>query len=573
MLFTSDEQFFYINFEKWNKRFHQDLKINSFDLTGRTQYKNMNTKSRSGQANFVNTFTEFMEYVERTDKENHKQNYDLIMNYLYSAKVILDKSIGDFLKSEKTSEDYEKYEEDLYGVIENLLVVKNSAGIYLRSTIVKLLRDMINEKYSKYGDNLGAQNVMEAKITNPELYVGDELMIDLYVFGYIQRLMIPFVSHWMNIFKEDRDKNESDDPLNTVLVRIWTRVLSLSFSKANRERIENKIIKKISATVTLREMRNPQFFRLWSLQGFDKNNMTLIAYEDFMFRSLFKIILSDSEKSKGLGFIDGVISNRVNLIFGDKIKEGESVQTLLENRSSNPDNLRRVENETLSQQEEMSYLDRGLDEFIADDKIESLFRNDDGIYNALRERTIHQVLFSDGPMSLLRRLDLSKDDILKEEGLNFNKTVLHTYMMNIILGSVMDLSLLQAGIKSKEYIRAMIYIYSYLEKNNYDSLLTVLKNSDLSEVTKYVSSSKTESLSMNIKESQLHNILKQIYSSQLLFSDKDRIFDYVIRICSSVGENQLKIYFTDVDDKVTEERINLLDLAKDLMRLIISFSR
>ena len=570
MLFTSDQQFFYMNFEKWNSRFMQDNKINAFDLTGRTQYKNMNVKNKgTTNPNFVTTYNEFMSYVDDSDKANNKQNYNLIMNYLYSAKVMLDKHIATFLSSPKTSEDYEEYEKNLYSVFERLLIVKNSAGTHLRSTFIKLLREMISKKYSEYGDNL-----KDVKVVNPELYIGDELMIDLYVFGYIQRLLIPFISHWISVFKDGRDKNDNDDPLNVVLVRVWTTVLDLSFSKSNRQRIENKIKKKIIAVVIVKEMRNPQFFRLWSRQGFDKNNMMLICYEDFMFRSLFKIVLSDNEKSKGLGFIDGVISNRVNLIFGDRIKEGESIKVLLSNISNNSDTNRRTSSETDSNDNdsEYEYIDRGIDEFVVDDKIESLFRLDDGIFDALRTKTIDQVINSRGPMSLMHKLYLDDSDILQGE-FSFNKTRLHNYVMNIVVGSIMDLSLIQSGIKAKEFNKSMLYIYSYLKKNKYDSLLSVLMNSDLAEITKFVSSAKTEQLELNMKDTQLHLILRQIYSSQLSFSDRDKIFDYVVKICGGVGENQLKRYISDVDEKYSEEKINLLDLAKDLMRLIISFSR
>jgi len=548
----------------------QDNKINAFDLTGRTQYKNMNVKNKgTTNPNFVTTYNEFMSYVDDSDKANNKQNYNLIMNYLYSAKVMLDKHIATFLSSPKTSEDYEEYEKNLYSVFERLLIVKNSAGTHLRSTFIKLLREMISKKYSEYGDNL-----KDVKVVNPELYIGDELMIDLYVFGYIQRLLIPFISHWISVFKDGRDKNDNDDPLNVVLVRVWTTVLDLSFSKSNRQRIENKIKKKIIAVVIVKEMRNPQFFRLWSRQGFDKNNMMLICYEDFMFRSLFKIVLSDNEKSKGLGFIDGVISNRVNLIFGDRIKEGESIKVLLSNISNNSDTNRRTSSETDSNDNdsEYEYIDRGIDEFVVDDKIESLFRLDDGIFDALRTKTIDQVINSRGPMSLMHKLYLDDSDILQGE-FSFNKTRLHNYVMNIVVGSIMDLSLIQSGIKAKEFNKSMLYIYSYLKKNKYDSLLSVLMNSDLAEITKFVSSAKTEQLELNMKDTQLHLILRQIYSSQLSFSDRDKIFDYVVKICGGVGENQLKRYISDVDEKYSEEKINLLDLAKDLMRLIISFSR
>jgi hypothetical protein len=559
-----------MNFEKWNSRFVQDNKINAFDLTGRTQYKNMNVKNKdTSNPNFVTTYTEFMNFVRESDRVNNKQNYNLIMNYLYSAKVSLDKHISTFLNSPKNSEDYEEYEKNLYEVFERLLIVKNSAGIHLRSTFIKLLREMITEKYTEYGDKL-----KDVKVVNPELYIGDELMIDIYVFGYIQRLLIPFVSHWISVFKEGRDKNDNDDPLNIVLVRLWTSALNLSFSKSNRQRIENKIKKKIIAVVVVKEMRNPQFFRLWSRQGFDKNNMMLICYEDFMFRSLFKIVLSNNEKSKGLGFIDGVISNRVNLIFGDRIKDGESIKVLLSNISTNSDTSRRTSSETDANDNdsEYEYIDRGIDEFVVDDKVESLFRLDDGIFDALRSKTIEQVINGRGPMSLMHKLYLNDSDIL-EENYTFNKTRLHNYVMNIVVGSVMDLSLIQSGIKAKEFNRSMLYIYSYLRKNKYNSLLNVLMNSDLAEITKFVSTSKTEQLELNMKDTQLHLILRQIYSSQLSFTDRDKIFDYVVKICGGVGENQLRRYITDVDDKYSEEKINLLDLAKDLMRLIISFSR
>ena len=570
MLFTNDADFFYINFEKWNNRFIQDAHINSFNLTGRTQYKNMNNNKvkKGNRANFVSTYFELMEYIQEKDKEKKTENYNLVMNYFYSAKVYLDKAISNFTVSDKLAEDYETYEEELYKIFERLLVVKNSAGINLRSTIVKLLREMITEKYKEYGDNLKTPNVV-----NPELYVSDELMIDLYIFGYIQRLLIPFVSHWIDTFKDKRDKVDSDDPLNVVLTRIWTYVLDLTFSKTRKERIENKIQKKITAVVTLREMRNPQFFKLWSRQGFDKNNMMLMAYEDFMFKALFKIILSPNERSKGLGFIDGVINNRVNLIFGDRIKEGESIQVILENKGSG-DTRRRTDSETSHYDEdsEYEYVDRGIDEFRTDDRVESLFRLDDGIFDSLRSETINQVLYSDGKHSLKQKLGITDEDLEGYEQHNYSRTRLHTYVMNIVLGSIMDLSLLQSGIKSREYEQSMIFIYSYLKKHKYHTLLEVLENSDLSEVTKFISNSKTEQLSMNIKESQLHRIIKQLYSEQLTFSDKDRVFDYVIRICGSVGENQLKRYISDVEEKVKEERISLIDLAKDLMKLIISFS-
>ena len=570
MLFTNDADFFYINFEKWNNRFIQDAHINSFNLTGRTQYKNMNNNKvkKGNRANFVSTYFELMEYIQEKDKEKKTENYNLVMNYFYSAKVYLDKAISNFTVSDKLAEDYETYEEELYKIFERLLVVKNSAGINLRSTIVKLLREMITEKYKEYGDNLKTPNVV-----NPELYVSDELMIDLYIFGYIQRLLIPFVSHWIDTFKDKRDKVDSDDPLNVVLTRIWTYVLDLTFSKTRKERIENKIQKKITAVVTLREMRNPQFFKLWSRQGFDKNNMMLMAYEDFMFKALFKIVLSPNERSKGLGFIDGVINNRVNLIFGDRIKEGESIQVILENKGSG-DNRRRIDSETSHYDEdsEYEYIDRGIDEFRADDRVESLFRLDDGIFDSLRSETINQVLYSNGKHSLKQKLGITDEDLEGYEQHNYSRTRLHTYVMNIVLGSVMDLSLLQSGIKSREYEQSMIFIYSYLKKHKYHTLLEVLENSDLSEVTKFISNSKTEQLSMNIKETQLHRIIKQLYSEQLTFSDKDRVFDYVIRICGSVGENQLKRYISDVEEKVKEERISLIDLAKDLMKLIISFS-
>lgn len=570
MLFTNDADFFYINFEKWNNRFIQDAHINSFNLTGRTQYKNMNNNKvkKGNRANYVSTYLELMEYIQEKDKEKKTENYNLVMNYFYSAKVYLDKAISDFTISDKLTEDYETYEKELYKIFERLLVVKNSAGINLRSTIVKLLREMITEKYKEYGDNLKTPNVV-----NPELYVSDELMIDLYIFGYIQRLLIPFVSHWIDTFKDKRDKVDSDDPLNVVLTRIWTYVLDLTFSKTRKERIENKIQKKITAVVTLREMRNPQFFKLWSRQGFDKNNMMLMAYEDFMFKALFKIILSPNERSKGLGFIDGVINNRVNLIFGDRIKEGESIQVILENKGSG-DNRRRADAETSHNDEdsEYEYVDRGVDEFRTDDRVESLFRLDDGIFDSLRSETINQVLYSDGKHSLRHKLRITDEDLEGYEQYNYSRTRLHTYVMNIVLGSIMDLSLLQSGIKSREYEQSMIFIYSYLKKHKYHTLLEVLENSDLSEVTKFISNSKTEQLAMNIKETQLHRIIKQLYSEQLTFSDKDRVFDYVLRICGSVGENQLKRYISDVEEKVKEERISLIDLAKDLMKLIISFS-
>lgn len=570
MLFTNDADFFYINFEKWNNRFIQDAHINSFNLTGRTQYKNMNNNKvkKGNRANYVSTYLELMEYIQEKDKEKKTENYNLVMNYFYSAKVYLDKAISNFTVSDKLTEDYETYEKDLYRIFERLLVVKNSAGINLRSTIVKLLREMITEKYKEYGDNLKTPNVV-----NPELYVSDELMIDLYIFGYIQRLLIPFVSHWIDTFKDKRDKVDSDDPLNVVLTRIWTYVLDLTFSKTRKERIENKIQKKITAVVTLREMRNPQFFKLWSRQGFDKNNMMLMAYEDFMFKALFKIILSPNERSKGLGFIDGVINNRVNLIFGDRIKEGESIQVILENKGSG-DTRRRIDSETSHNDEdsEYEYVDRGIDEFRTDDRVESLFRLDDGIFDSLRSETINQVLYSNGKHSLRHKLRITDEDLEGYEQYNYSRTRLHTYVMNIILGSIMDLSLLQSGIKSREYEQSMIFIYSYLNKHKYHTLLEVLENSDLSEVTKFISNSKTEQLAMNIKETQLHRIIKQLYSEQLTFSDKDRVFDYVLRICGSVGENQLKRYISDVEEKVKEERISLIDLAKDLMKLIISFS-
>lgn len=570
MLFTNDADFFYINFEKWNNRFIQDAHINSFNLTGRTQYKNMNNNKvkKGNRANYVSTYLELMEYIQEKDKEKKTENYNLVMNYFYSAKVYLDKAISDFTVSDKLTEDYETYEKDLYRIFERLLVVKNSAGINLRSTIVKLLREMITEKYKEYGDNLKTPNVV-----NPELYVSDELMIDLYIFGYIQRLLIPFVSHWIDTFKDKRDKVDSDDPLNVVLTRIWTYVLDLTFSKTRKERIENKIQKKITAVVTLREMRNPQFFKLWSRQGFDKNNMMLMAYEDFMFKALFKIILSPNERSKGLGFIDGVINNRVNLIFGDRIKEGESIQVILENKGSG-DTRRRIDSETSHNDEdsEYEYVDRGIDEFRTDDRVESLFRLDDGIFDSLRSETINQVLYSNGKHSLRHKLRITDEDLEGYEQYNYSRTRLHTYVMNIVLGSIMDLSLLQSGIKSREYEQSMIFIYSYLKKHKYHTLLEVLENSDLSEVTKFISNSKTEQLAMNIKETQLHRIIKQLYSEQLTFSDKDRVFDYVLRICGSVGENQLKRYISDVEEKVKEERISLIDLAKDLMKLIISFS-
>ena len=570
MLFTNDADFFYINFEKWNNRFIQDAHINSFNLTGRTQYKNMNNNKvkKGNRANYVSTYFELMEYIQEKDKEKKTENYNLVMNYLYSAKVYLDKAISDFTVSDKLAEDYENYEIELYKIFERLLVVKNSAGINLRSTIVKLLREMITEKYKEYGDNLKTPNVV-----NPELYVSDELMLDLYIFGYIQRLLIPFVSHWIDTFKDKRDKVDSDDPLNVVLTRIWTNVLDLTFSKTRKERIENKIQKKITAVVTLREMRNPHFFKLWSRQGFDKNNMMLMTYEDFMFKALFKIVLSPNERSKGLGFIDGVINNRVNLIFGDRIKEGESIQVILENKGSG-DTRRRIDSETshIDEDSEYEYVDRGIDEFRTDDRVESLFRLDDGIFNSLRSETINQVLYSDGKHSLRHKLRITDEDLEGYDQYNYSRTRLHTYVMNIVLGSIMDLSLLQSGIKSREYEQAMIFIYSYLNKHKYHTLLEVLENSDLSEVTKFISNSKTEQLSMNIKETQLHRIIKQLYSEQLTFSDKDRVFDYVIRICGSVGENQLKRYISDVEEKVKEERISLIDLAKDLMKLIISFS-
>jgi hypothetical protein len=570
MLFTSDQQFFYMNFEKWNTRFMQDTKTNAFDLTGRTQYKNMNVKNKdTNNPNFVSTYNEFIGYVREKDQADNKQNFNLIMNYIYSSKVTLDKHISVFLSSPKSSDDYEQYERNLHEVFERLLIVKNSAGTPLRSTFIKLLREMITEKYNEYGDKL-----KDVKVVNPELYIGDELMIDIYVFGYIQRLLIPFISHWISVFKDGRDKNDNDDPLNIVLVRLWSAIMNLSFSKSNRQRIENKIKKKIIAVVVVKEMRNPQFFRLWSRQGFDKNNMMLICYEDFMFRSLFKIVLSNTEKSKGLGFIDGVISNRVNLIFGDRIKDGESIKVLLSNISSNSDTMRRTSGETDSNDNdaEYEYIDRGIDEFVVDDKVESLFRLDDGIFDALRSKTIDQVINSRGPMSLMSKLYLEESDLLQGE-YNFNKTRLHNYVMNIVVGSVMDLSLIQSGIKAREFNKAMLYIYSYLRKNRYSSLLSVLMNSDLSEITKFVSTAKTDQLELNIKDTQIHLILKQIYSSQLSFSDRDKIFEYVVKICGGVGENQLRRYISDVDDKYSEEKINLLDLATDLMRLIISFSR
>jgi hypothetical protein len=548
----------------------QDTKTNAFDLTGRTQYKNMNVKNKdTNNPNFVSTYNEFIGYVREKDQADNKQNFNLIMNYIYSSKVTLDKHISVFLSSPKSSDDYEQYERNLHEVFERLLIVKNSAGTPLRSTFIKLLREMITEKYNEYGDKL-----KDVKVVNPELYIGDELMIDIYVFGYIQRLLIPFISHWISVFKDGRDKNDNDDPLNIVLVRLWSAIMNLSFSKSNRQRIENKIKKKIIAVVVVKEMRNPQFFRLWSRQGFDKNNMMLICYEDFMFRSLFKIVLSNTEKSKGLGFIDGVISNRVNLIFGDRIKDGESIKVLLSNISSNSDTMRRTSGETDSNDNdaEYEYIDRGIDEFVVDDKVESLFRLDDGIFDALRSKTIDQVINSRGPMSLMSKLYLEESDLLQGE-YNFNKTRLHNYVMNIVVGSVMDLSLIQSGIKAREFNKAMLYIYSYLRKNRYSSLLSVLMNSDLSEITKFVSTAKTDQLELNIKDTQIHLILKQIYSSQLSFSDRDKIFEYVVKICGGVGENQLRRYISDVDDKYSEEKINLLDLATDLMRLIISFSR
>lgn len=471
MLFTNDADFFYINFEKWNNRFIQDAHINSFNLTGRTQYKNMNNNKvkKGNRANFVSTYFELMEYIKEKDKEKNTENYNLVMNYFYSAKVYLDKAISDFTISDKLTEDYETYEKDLYKIFERLLVVKNSAGINLRSTIVKLLREMITEKYKEYGDNLKTPNVV-----NPELYVSDELMIDLYIFGYIQRLLIPFVSHWIDTFKDKRDKVDSDDPLNVVLTRIWTYVLDLTFSKTRKERIENKIQKKITAVVTLREMRNPHFFKLWSRQGFDKNNMMLMAYEDFMFKALFKIVLSPNERSKGLGFIDGVINNRVNLIFGDRIKEGESIQVILENKGSG-DTRRRIDSETshIDEDSEYEYVDRGIDEFRTDDRVESLFRLDDGIFNSLRSETINQVLYSDGKHSLRHKLRITDEDLEGYDQYNYSRTRLHTYVMNIVLGSIMDLSLLQSGIKSREYEQAMIFIYSYLNKHKYHTLLEV----------------------------------------------------------------------------------------------------
>jgi hypothetical protein len=548
----------------------QDTKTNAFDLTGRTQYKNMNVKNKdTNNPNFVSTYNEFIGYVREKDQADNKQNFNLIMNYIYSSKVTLDKHISVFLSSPKSSDDYEQYERNLHEVFERLLIVKNSAGTPLRSTFIKLLREMITEKYNEYGDKL-----KDVKVVNPELYIGDELMIDIYVFGYIQRLLIPFISHWISVFKDGRDKNDNDDPLNIVLVRLWSAIMNLSFSKSNRQRIENKIKKKIIAVVVVKEMRNPQFFRLWSRQGFDKNNMMLICYEDFMFRSLFKIVLSNTEKSKGLGFIDGVISNRVNLIFGDRIKDGESIKVLLSNISSNSDTMRRTSGETDSNDNdaEYEYIDRGIDEFVVDDKVESLFRLDDGIFDALRSKTIDQVINSRGPMSLMSKLYLEESDLLQGE-YNSNKTRLHNYVMNIVVGSVMDLSLIQSGIKAREFNKAMLYIYSYLRKNRYSSLLSVLMNSDLSEITKFVSTAKTDQLELNIKDTQIHLILKQIYSSQLSFSDRDKIFEYVVKICGGVGENQLRRYISDVDDKYSEEKINLLDLATDLMRLIISFSR
>ena len=116
---------------------------------------------------------------------------------------------------------------------------------------------MITEKYKEYGDNLKTPNVV-----NPELYVSDELMIDLYIFGYIQRLLIPFVSHWIDTFKDKRDKVDSDDPLNVVLTRIWTYVLDLTFSKTRKERIENKIQKEDNSGSYIKRNEKPTVLQI-----------------------------------------------------------------------------------------------------------------------------------------------------------------------------------------------------------------------------------------------------------------------------------------------------------------------
>ena len=115
--------FFYINFEKWNNRFIQDAHINSFNLTGRTQYKNMNNNKvkKGNRANYVSTYFELMEYIQEKDKEKKTENYNLVMNYFYSAKVYLDKAISDFTISDKLTEDYETYEKELYKIFERLL--------------------------------------------------------------------------------------------------------------------------------------------------------------------------------------------------------------------------------------------------------------------------------------------------------------------------------------------------------------------------------------------------------------------------------------------------------------------
>ena len=78
------------------------------------------------------------------------------------------------------------------------------------------------------------------------------------------------------------------------------------------------------------------------------------------------------------------------------------------------------------------------------------------------------------------------------------------------------------------------------------------RNSDLSEITKYVSSSKTDQLELNIKDTQLHNILRQIYQH---FSDR---YNYVVKICGGVGEKSTR----DTFRMWMKNRKDKLDLAR-----------
>ena len=183
------------------------------------------------------------------------------------------------------------------------------------NNVIELIKKYIDENYTPMSEK--ELTKYKKKKDLKQLTITDEMAKNILLVAYFQCLLVPIISEYIRLNKNDENSNLETETLCNI---IFDHVIMKCIPYPNR--LKNKIYKLVESRVTSMMFSGKAFWEKASEHGIDPYDVIETIYKKIITASLYKIDMSQLQEEKNIvSYLTSIINNQIRFQFTLKFSE------------------------------------------------------------------------------------------------------------------------------------------------------------------------------------------------------------------------------------------------------------